>query len=228
MPGRPAVPLGGVRSFGPWIATARAAMTTRVFGSNGSGASRFMLSVRVSCDRLPAGKGARVEARSEQERFVTEANPSLVAALTHQFGDRWLAEELAQEALVRACDRWSSVRGLDSPIGWTFRVAVNLGRSTLRRRAAEGRARVRRGDERLVHHDPDVALQLVVRDALCELTELQRQAVVLRHFLGLSAAQTARVLESTEDAVRALTSRGIARLRVSLPEATRSEVPDGP
>jgi RNA polymerase sigma-70 factor (ECF subfamily) len=167
-----------------------------------------------------------VDARGEQERFVIEAHPSLVAALTHQFGDRGLAEELTQEALVRACDRWSSVRTLDSPIGWTFRVAVNLGRSTLRRRAAERRARVRLGDAPSVHHDPDVALRLTVHDALRALTDPQRQAVVLRHFLGLSAAETARVLATTEEAVRALTHRGVAALRASLPEATSSEVPD--
>ncbi len=84
---------------------------------------------------------------ADVERFCHEAWPRLVAALTNQFGDRWLAEDLAQEALVRACERWSSVRRLDSPIGWTFRVGVNLSRSSLRRRAAE-RPRVPTGATR--------------------------------------------------------------------------------
>lgn len=170
---------------------------------------------------------APADAAGEQERFVTEAYPSLVAALTHQFGDRWLAEELTQEALVRACDRWSSVRTLDSPIGWSFKVAVNLGRSALRRRAAERGARARRGEDPAVHHDPDVALRVAVNDALRHLTDRQRQAVVLRHFLGLPASEVAEVLGTTEEAVRALTMRGIAALRESLPETAESEVPDG-
>lgn len=72
--------------------------------------------------------------REELEKFCGQAYPELVAALTHQFGDRWLAEELAQEALVRACGRWDRVAGLASPVGWTFRVGVNLRRSRLRRR----------------------------------------------------------------------------------------------
>jgi DNA-directed RNA polymerase specialized sigma24 family protein len=55
------------------------------------------------------------------ERFCADAYPRLVAAFTHQFGEQWLAEDVAQEALVRACD-WSTVRGLESPHGWTFRV----------------------------------------------------------------------------------------------------------
>lgn len=168
-----------------------------------------------------------MDASGEQERFVNEAFPSLVAALTHQFGDRWLAEELTQEALVRACGRWSSVRTLDSPIGWTFKVAVNLGRSTLRRRAAERRARARRGDDASVHHDPDVVLRLAVHDALSHLTDRQRQAVVLRHFLGLPAAEAAWVLGTTEEAVRALTMRGIVALRASLHEPAGAEVADG-
>lgn len=96
----------------------------------------------------------------ELERFCAEAHATLVGALTHQFGDRWLAEELAQEALVRVCDHWGRVRGLASPVGWAFRVGTNLGRSRLRRRAAERRARQRHGP-----HRPSRAMQ-VLRETL--------------------------------------------------------------
>lgn len=50
----------------------------------------------------------------ELERFCADAYPKLVGALAHHFGDRWLAEELAQEALVRVCDHWDRVRKLSS------------------------------------------------------------------------------------------------------------------
>lgn len=159
----------------------------------------------------------------ELERFCAEAYPRLVGALAHQFGDRWLAEDLAQEALVRACDRWRSVRRLDSPHGWAFRVGVNLGNSRFRRRAAERRARARRGADPAVQEDPDVPDRMAVAEALRGLTDAQREAVVLRYYLGLSAAQAAAVLSSSEGAVRASTHRAIAALRAALGEPIGDE-----
>lgn len=159
----------------------------------------------------------------EVERFCADAHPQLVGALAHQFGDRWLAEDLAQEALVRACDRWSKVRRLDSPVGWTFRVGVNLGRSRFRRRSAERRANARRGPEPSVHHDADTADRIAVNEALCELTDRQREAVVLRYFLGMTAGQAAATVGSTEGAVRVQTHRAIGRLREVLGEQLRQD-----
>lgn len=164
--------------------------------------------------------------REDLERFCAQAYPDLVAALTHQFGDRWLAEELAQEALVRACDRWERVAGLASPVGWTFRVGVNLGRSRLRRRAAELRARSRRGPDAEAHEDPEVADRVMVAAALAELPDREREVVVLRYFLGLSATDAAQVLDSSAGAVRVATHRAVARLRARLTEVDLEEVSD--
>lgn len=157
------------------------------------------------------------------ERFCVDAHPKLVAALTHQFGEQWLAEDVAQEALIRACDRWPAVRELDSPIGWAFRVGVNLGNSHFRRKAAERRARARSGADEGVHHDPSIADRIVVNEAMAALTRWQRQVVVLRFFLGLPAGEVAAVLSSSEGAVRAATHRAIAVLRELLNEPLLAE-----
>jgi RNA polymerase sigma factor (sigma-70 family) len=152
----------------------------------------------------------------ELERFCADAYPKLVGALSHQFGDRWLAEELAQEALVRVCDHWPRVRGLSSPVGWAFRVGVNLGRSRMRRRASERRARQRHGPERTVHRDSDTADRMAVQHALAQLTPAQREAVVLRYFLDLTAEETAEATGSSAGAVRGLTFRAMRVLRDAL------------
>ena len=46
--------------------------------------------------------------------FCASAYPQLVGALAHHTGDLLLAEELAQEALLRVCRKWSHVRSLAS------------------------------------------------------------------------------------------------------------------
>lgn len=149
----------------------------------------------------------------DMERFCASAYPQLVGALAHHFGDATLAEDLAQDALVRACDRWETVGDLESPVGWAYRVGVNLGNSWFRRRAAERRARARHGPTDQLHRDRDVADRLAVAEALQQLTRQQREAVVLRHFLGLSTHEAAEVMGSTPGAVRGLTHRASHVLR---------------
>ena len=52
--------------------------------------------------------------------------PRLVGSLSLDVGSRELAEDLAQETLVRVCAHWRRVRRADSPSGWAHRVAFNL------------------------------------------------------------------------------------------------------
>lgn len=147
--------------------------------------------------------------------FCAQAYPRLVAALAHQTGDAWLAEELAQEALIRAANRWKRVGRLASPVGWTFAVGANLGRSHFRRRRAEKRSLARLAAER-AGPIADAADAVAVRTALLSLPRKQREAVVLRYYLQLTAAEAAEVLGSTPGAVRGLTHRAVAALRLRL------------
>lgn len=164
----------------------------------------------------------------EMAAFCAAAYPQLVGALAHHTGDVFLGEELAQEALLRACRRWSHVRGLTSPVGWTYRVGANLAASTFRRRAAEQRANRRATQQPSEARTPATAEHLAVREALRSLTPGQRQAVVLPHYFGLSAAETAALVGGTGEGVRALTHRGVAALRASLSDTDVEQAPTTP
>ena len=146
--------------------------------------------------------------------FCRDAHPLLVAAFDHYFGDRWLAEELAQEALIKVCQRWPTVREMASPIGWAYHVGRNVGRSRLRRVVIGRRARARAaGVEDGVHVDPDTPDRVAVQSALGRLSPAQRDVVVLRSLIGLSTAETALALGISADAVRARSSRAMAEMR---------------
>jgi RNA polymerase sigma factor (sigma-70 family) len=150
----------------------------------------------------------------------------LVGLLGLLVGDRHLGEELAQEALTRACRDWEKVQKLDRPAAWLHRVAVNLAMSAHRRRRAEQRmlGRVHSRHTRAVH-DADTATVAMVRRALQHLPMELRVVIVLRFYADLSVADTAAVLHLPEGTVKTRTRRALAELRDGgLIETT--EVPD--
>lgn len=167
-----------------------------------------------------------MRAPEDLEAFCRREYPKLVGALDLYLGDLHVAEELAQEALVRASKRWSKVSTLESPGGWTYRVALNLANSWFRRRRAEARAYARLDDAgEDVHRDVDIAERQAVRHAVRELPDKQRTALILRYYLDLPAPEVADRLGTTPGAVRALTKRAVASLRETLgPEAVRIEL----
>jgi len=58
-------------------------------------------------------------------------------------GSRWAAEDLTQEAFLRAHRDWARIGRHEAPGAWVRRVALNLATSRFRRLAAETRALTR-------------------------------------------------------------------------------------
>lgn len=125
----------------------------------------------------------------EYAAFVTREHARLTKAVTLLLDDRAVAEEIAQEALLRAASRWETVRHLDSPGAWTHRVAVNLATSHLRRRQLARRALHRTEPDTV--HDLDTAAALDLRDALQRLAPADRRLLVLRYVLDWTTADVA-------------------------------------
>jgi RNA polymerase sigma factor (sigma-70 family) len=143
-----------------------------------------------------------------------EANyPRLVGLLALYVRDRGVAEELAQETLLRVCQRWSEVRHMNSPHAWSVRVSLNIANSWGRRRAAERRAQARYGDTSPPESLPDHAAVLAVREAISRLPRRQRTALVLRYYEEFSVVETASIMQCAEGTVRALTHQAMQRLR---------------
>jgi RNA polymerase sigma-70 factor (ECF subfamily) len=137
--------------------------------------------------------------------------PRLVGALSLYTGDADLAEELAQEAVARVCCHWRRVRTMDAPGAWLHRVARNLAHSHFRRVRAGKRAseRTRAVGDDTTALDDAVALRATV----AALPERERDAIVLRFYIGCSVKETAAALDVPEGTVKTLTHRAIGRLR---------------
>jgi RNA polymerase sigma-70 factor (sigma-E family) len=130
-------------------------------------------------------------------------------------GDRYLAEDLAQDAFVRSFGRFQDLRRPEAFASYLRRTVVNLSKDQFRRQQRE-RAHLDR--ERRRDAEEDVRLSRVdARDellhALQALPPRQRAAVVLRHCEGQSEQEVADLLGTSVGAVNSLVVRGLTTLR---------------
>jgi RNA polymerase sigma-70 factor (sigma-E family) len=128
------------------------------------------------------------------------------------------AEEVVQDAFVNLLRRWSHVQDLSVAEGYLRRSVVNGARDRLRRRRVR---RVLHVPEPVAPAGPDelVVLREEHREVLAALRRLpgrQREVLVLRHFAGLSEAETADALGITTSAAKSAAHKGIVALRAAL------------
>ena len=130
-------------------------------------------------------------------------------------GSGWVAEDMTQEAFLRAHQRWSQVSAYDEPGAWVRRVAINLATSTLRRRAREAAALVRLAGRRTdgwILPDVDDEFWAAVRS----LPRQQAKVLALHYYEDLPVADIAVVLELAEGTVKAHLHKGRASLALRL------------
>jgi RNA polymerase sigma factor (sigma-70 family) len=141
----------------------------------------------------------------DAERFaveVTDLHLRLVRVTYLLCGDAALAEECAQEALLRAWERARRGESVDSLAAWTTTVALNACRSALRRRGAESRALERLPRDRDAV-DPVASGEADhVHAAVLALPPRQREVVVLHYFCDLDVAGVADRLGISAGAVK--------------------------
>lgn len=139
-----------------------------------------------------------------------------VRAVAASTGDVQLAEEQVAEAFARAWASWRKVSRHPAPRAWVVRTALNAGASRWRRRGRE---------LPLADHDleapgsPGSGWDAAVFAAVRRLPARQREVIVLRVFLDLDIATTARQLGIAPGTVRAHLSRAITALRDELDHA---------
>lgn len=132
------------------------------------------------------------------DAFYRSARAGTLAVVLALRGPRVEAEEVVQEAFLRALRNWGEVARMDRPDLWVHKVALNLATSRLRRLASETRALARLAGRRpptlpAMEPSSDRFWQLVR-----QLPKRQGQAVALRYAADLPVADVAAVLGCAE------------------------------
>ncbi|MFG3549650.1 SigE family RNA polymerase sigma factor [Streptomyces sp. NPDC047725] len=146
----------------------------------------------------------------EFDAFYAAAFPRLTGQLYAFTGDHGEAQDVVQEAFIRAWDRRHAFFTDGAPEAWVRRVAMRLAVSRWRR-ARRWLDLVRRTapPEHVPGPDPERAALVA---ALRNLPEAQRMALVLHHLCDLSVEQVASETGVPVGTVKARLSRGRAAL----------------
>ena len=147
----------------------------------------------------------------ELRAFFNDGYDRLVRRLDGWYCQPW-AEDLVQEALLRAWERARCGEAVISLHAWVTTVATNLARSQLRRQQAERRAMARllgAWPEWLVGQ-AGAAADLVdeLRELLAGLPRRQREVLVLHYVADLDVASIAKLLGIGVGTVKSSLSRG--------------------
>ncbi len=151
--------------------------------------------------------------------------PSLLKGAVLLLGDVDLAEDAVQATLLRVFRRWDQAR--DAPEAYSRATLVNVCRDHWRRQRRRPREVLTDGavvSGQDAGFSETTAEREALGQALAALPQVQREVLVLRFFLDLSVAETARLLGLPEGTVKSSASRGLEQLRSLLSPPSR-EVP---
>jgi RNA polymerase sigma factor (sigma-70 family) len=142
-------------------------------------------------------------------------HPRLLAAMVVVTNDLHTAQDVTAEAFARALAAWNRVSNMESPTGWTYRVALNVARRRARRAALEQRA-LRRMVPAEHGLPPERAIE--VWDAVRALPPRARTAIALRYAAGLSESEVATAMGVAAGTASATLSAARKTLAIALGE----------
>lgn len=139
-------------------------------------------------------------------------------------GDRHEAEDVAQEAFVRAFKALPKFQKRAKFSSWLYQIALNLCKDHLKAKSRHARPT---DDEQLAAMDGDpnqqaprvvlkAELSEKMREAINRLPYVYRESFVLRHLQGLDYGDVAQITEVPADTVRVRAYRAREMLRESL------------
>lgn len=148
-------------------------------------------------------------------RLVEHMSPRLYWGLRRMTGDGHQAEDLSQEALIRAYKALSGypphrIRELRLE-PWVWTIALNIGRNHLRDRSRRPTLVEETTDP--AEYDLEPPDTEAWQRRLDSLPRTQREAVVLRHVLGLGIPEIAGITGRPEGTCKADIHRGLKKLR---------------
>jgi RNA polymerase sigma-70 factor, ECF subfamily len=186
------------------------------------------ISDAVAVERTLAGE-------REAYRVLVERHSQYVYRLAYRMtGNKEDAEEVVQEAFLRAYQKLQQFAGNANFGTWVYRIAANYAIDRLRQRKSEDLRREQ--PKRIAEGEPETdplsdvkdaapsperlagsaQLAAKMKEALDTLTPAERTAIVMRHWDGCGIEEIAAVLKSNTSAAKNTVFRAVQKLRLAL------------
>jgi RNA polymerase sigma-70 factor (ECF subfamily) len=158
---------------------------------------------------MPQVDKAFETSQEQQSRFISENLRRIFLLIYRIVGNVADAQDLAQEAFIKALQRQDQLKDLDKAAHWLSRIASNTAIDFLRRHGKVNFCEIDALIEPL--REPSVGPEQTVLNSehreylergLSVLTERERTALVLRDVEGLPADEVARQLNCSKATVR--------------------------
>ncbi|HET8925866.1 MAG TPA: RNA polymerase sigma factor [Candidatus Acidoferrum sp.] len=176
-------------------------------------------------------------------RVLVERHSHSVFRLAYRMtGNRYDAEEVVQEAFLRAYQKLEQFASRANFGTWVYRIAANYAIDRMRQRQKEDSRRQTPSaedhnpvEEEPLNRVPDAAptpermtqsveLKKQMERALAALTHAERTAFVMRHWEGCGIEEIAKVLESNSSAAKNTVFRAVQKLRHALEPVVGSKM----
>jgi RNA polymerase sigma-70 factor (ECF subfamily) len=197
-------------------------------GSDGSVLMQAALSIKAAlpAEAAEVARLVRLTLRGDHaafEQIIIRYESRVMTLAARLLGSRDDARDVVQEVFLRAFKYLHRADPQKPLEPWLLRIAVNVCRDAARRRGRREATFVDAEPAEPIDQsgDPCAGLErkeqrVLLQRALGLLPEKERLAIVLRDIEGLSTADVAAILQSSETTVRSQVSRGRLRLKAAL------------
>jgi len=197
--------------------------------ASGEQAESVAISDAVAVEQTLAGE-------REAYRVLVERHSQYVYRLAYRMtSNREDAEEVVQEAFLRAYQKLQQFAGNANFGTWVYRIAANYAIDRLRQRKSEDSRREQ--PKRIAEGEPEsdplsevkdaapsperlagsAQLAAKMKQALDTLRPAERTAIVMRHWDGCGSEEIAAVMKSNTTAAKNTVFRAVQKLRMALP-----------
>ena len=161
-----------------------------------------------------------MDAYDDFDEFVRARRLMLLKTATLLTGDQHAAEDLVQETLVRAAQRWPTIAASQSPEAYVRRILYtrSIDAWRWRRRQPDPMPSRDRRDDGITHETDRSDTRVTLAQALRRLTPKQRAVLVIRFYEDRTEVEAARILGCSVNTVKSQTRHALGRLRELAPE----------
>jgi RNA polymerase sigma-70 factor (ECF subfamily) len=156
-------------------------------------------------------------ALEQQNRFVEENLRRIFRQIYHMVGNVADAQDLTQEAFIKALQRSDQLKDGDKATHWLSRIATNTAHDFLRRHGRYTFCEIEDAPEYECESPEEILLRSEQREYLEEglavLTPRERAALVLRDVEDLPAEEVARQLDCSKATVRSHIANARTKIR---------------